>query len=162
MNSIFKHFLRNFVLVFFDDILIYNKSWKDHVQHVDRMIKLLEEVSMDFIIGLPKSKGKSVIMVVTDKLTKYAHFCAFSHLFKAITISTAFMEAIQKLHGNLKIIISDRDSIFTGKFWTELFSCLSTHLAHNSSYHPQSDGQTEIVNKYLEGYLCCFVFDKHT
>ena len=43
MNSIFKPFLRNFVLVFFDDILIYNKSWKDHVQHVDRLLKLLEE-----------------------------------------------------------------------------------------------------------------------
>ena len=43
MNSIFKPFLRKFVLVFFDDILIYNKSWKDHVQHVDMVLKLLEE-----------------------------------------------------------------------------------------------------------------------
>jgi len=43
MNSIFKPFLRKFVLVFFDDILIYNKSWKDHTQHVDRVLKLLEE-----------------------------------------------------------------------------------------------------------------------
>jgi len=43
MNSIFKPFLRKFVLVFFDDILIYNKSWKDHVEHVDRVLQLLEE-----------------------------------------------------------------------------------------------------------------------
>ena len=43
MNSIFKPFLRKFVLVFFDDILIYNRSWKDHVQHVDRVLKLLQE-----------------------------------------------------------------------------------------------------------------------
>jgi len=43
MNFIFKTFLRKFVLVFFDDILIYNKSWKDHVQHVDKVLKLLEE-----------------------------------------------------------------------------------------------------------------------
>jgi hypothetical protein len=119
-----------------------------------------EEVSMDFITGLPKSEGKSVIMVIVDRLTKYAHFCALSHPFKASTVSTAFMETVQKLHGSPKIIVSDRDPIFTGHFWTKLFSCLGTQLAHSSSYHPQSDGQTEIVNKCLEGYLRCFVSDK--
>ena len=72
--------------------------------------------AMDFIIGLPKSKGKSVIMVVVDRLTKYAYFCALSHPFKASTVATAFMETIQKLHGNPKIIGSDRDPIFHWKF----------------------------------------------
>jgi hypothetical protein len=112
-----------------------------------------EEVSMDFITGLPKSEGKTVIMVVVDRLTKYAHFFSLSHPFKASTIATTFMEIVQKLHGVPKIIVSDRDPIFTGNFWTELFSCLGTQLAHNSSYHPQYDGKTEIVNKCLEGYL---------
>ena len=120
----------------------------------------LEEVSMDFITGLPKSEGKSVIMVVVDRLTKYAHFCALSHPFKESTVSIAFMETIQKLHGNPKIIVSDRDPIFTGNFWTELFSCFVAQLAHSSSYHPQSHGQNELVNKCLEGYLRCFVFNK--
>ena len=119
-----------------------------------------EEVSMYFITGLPKSKGKSVIMVVVDKLTTYAHFCPLSHPFKSSTIYTTFMETIQKLHGNPKIIVRDIDPIFTGNFWTKLFSCLGTQLAHNSSYHPQSNGKTDIVNKCLEGYLHCFVFDK--
>ena len=64
-----------------------------------------EEVSMSFITGLPKSEGKSVIMVVVDRLTKYANFCALSHPFKASTVSTEFMETIQKLHGNPKIIV---------------------------------------------------------
>ena len=50
---------------------------------------------MDFIIGLPKSKGKSVIMVVVDRLTKYAHFCALSHPFKSSTVATTFMDTIQ-------------------------------------------------------------------
>lgn len=77
-----------------------------------------EEVPMDFIIGLPKFEGRSVIMVVVDRLTKYAHFCALSHPSKASTVSTTFMETIQKLHGNPKIIVSDRDPIFTGNFWT--------------------------------------------
>jgi hypothetical protein len=121
-----------------------------------------EEVSVDFIIGLPKSEGKSVIMVIVDRLTKYAHFCALSHPFKDSTVATAFMEIVQKLHDSPKIIVSDRDPIFTRHFWTKLFSCLGTQLAHSSSYHPQSDGQTEIVKKCLEGYLCCFVSDKQT
>ena len=97
---------------------------------------------MDFITGLPKSEGKSVIMVVVDRLTKYAHFCALSHPFKASTDSTTFMDTIQKLHGNPRVIVSDKDPIFTGNFWTGLFFCLGIQLAHNSSYNPQFDGQT--------------------
>ena len=104
---------------------------------------------MDFITGLPKSEGKSVIMVVVDRLTKYAHFCALSHPFKASTVATEFMETIQKLHGNPKIMVSCEDPIFTGNFWAELFSCLGTQLAHSSSYHPQYDEQIEILNKCL-------------
>ena len=71
------------------------------------------------------------------------------------------METIQHLHGNPKIIVSDRDPIFTRNFWMELFSCLGTQLADNSSYHPQSDGKIEIVKKCLEGYRRCFVYDKN-
>jgi hypothetical protein len=122
-----------------------------------------EEVSMDFIAGLPKSEGNIGIMVVVDRLTKYAHFCSLSHPFKASLVAIqAFMETVQKLHGVPKIIVSDRDPIFTGNFWTEIFSCSDTQLAHNSSYHPQSNGKTKIVNKFLEGYLRCFAFDKQT
>ena len=65
-----------------------------------------EEISMDFIIGLPKSKGNTIIMVVIDRLTNYAHFCALSYPFKAITVATAFMERIKKLNRNPKIIVS--------------------------------------------------------
>ena len=97
---------------------------------------------MDFITGLPKFEGKNVIMVVVNRLTKYAHLCALSHPFKASTVTNYFMETIQKLHGTPNIIVSDMDPIFTGNFWTELFSCLGTQMSHSSSYHPQSDGQT--------------------
>ena len=102
---------------------------------------------MDFIIGLPKSEGKSVIMVVVDRHTKYTHFCALSHPFKSSTFATTFMDTIQKLHGNPNIIVSERDPIFTGNFWMELFSCL---------------GQTEIANTCLEGFLSFFVSEKQT
>ena len=71
---------------------------------------------MHFITGLPNSEGKSVIMVVVGWLTKYAQFCALSHPFKSSTVATAFMETIQKLHGNQNIIVSDRDPIFMENF----------------------------------------------
>ena len=74
--------------------------------------------------------------------------------------TNSFMETIQNLHGTPNIIVSDRDPIFTSNFWTELFSCLGTQLDHSSSYHSQNDGQREIVNKCLEGYIRCFVVDK--
>jgi len=43
MNSIFKSFLRKFLFVFFDYLLIHNSFWKDHVEHIERVLKLLEE-----------------------------------------------------------------------------------------------------------------------
>ena len=73
---------------------------------------------MDFITVLPKSEGKSFIMVIVDRLTKYAHFCALSHPFKANTFASTFMEIVKKLHGSPNIIVSDKDPIFTGHFWT--------------------------------------------
>jgi hypothetical protein len=71
---------------------------------------------MDFITSIPKSKGKKFIMVVMDRLTKYAQFCSLSHPLKASIVATTFMETIQKLHGIPKIIVSDRDPIFTSNF----------------------------------------------
>ena len=111
---------------------------------------------MDFIIGISKSEGKNVIMVVVDRCTKYAHFCALSHPITASIVVATFINIVQKQHGRPEIIVSDRDLIFMGKFWTKLFSCLGTQLAHSSSYHPQFNGKTKIVNKCLEGYICFF------
>ena len=91
---------------------------------------------MDFITILPESEGKGDIMVVVDRLTNHTHFCSLSHPFKVSTVAIAFMEIIKKLHGNPKIIVSNKDPIFTRNVWTKLFSCLGTQLAHSSSYHP--------------------------
>jgi hypothetical protein len=91
---------------------------------------------MDFITGLPKSVGKNAIMVVVDQPIKYAHFCSLSCCFKTSTMITTFMEIAQKAYGNPKIIVSDKDPIFNSNFWIDLFSCLGTQLAHNSSCHP--------------------------
>jgi len=58
-----------------------------------------KDISMDFIIGLPKSGNKSVIMVVVDCLSKYAHVCALHHPFTTSTVAQIFMDQVFKLHG---------------------------------------------------------------
>jgi hypothetical protein len=112
---------------------------------------------MDFIEGLPNSNGHTIILVIVDRFTKYSHFYPIKHPFTASTIAQVFMDNIVKLHGIPKSIVSDRDEVFTSSFWSELFKLLKTDLKLSSAYHPQSDGQTERVNQYLEMFLRCAV-----
>ena len=99
-------------------------------------------ISMDFIEGLPKSQGKDVILVVVDRFTKYAHFISISHPYTAQDIVTIFLDNVFKLHGLPKIIVTDRDPIFTSNVWQALFKALEVKLHLSSAYHPQTDGQT--------------------
>lgn len=116
-----------------------------------------EEVSLDFIEGLPKSNGFTVILVVVDRYTKYSHFIPVKHPYTAATIAELFLNNIVKLHSMPVTITSDRDPVFTSKFWTELFKLWGTKLQMSTAYHPQTDGQTERVNQCLEMYLRCAV-----
>ncbi|GKA38754.1 ty3-gypsy retrotransposon protein [Tanacetum coccineum] len=72
-----------------------------------------------------------------------------------IWVAQVFLDNVYKLHGLPKTIISDRDKIFTSLFWKSLFKILKVELKMSSAYHPQTDGQTEAVNKTLECYLRC-------
>jgi hypothetical protein len=116
-----------------------------------------ESISMDFITGLPKTQGKDCIFVVVDRLTNFAHFFAIATDFNAAQVAELFFREIFRLHGLPKTIVSDRDSRFMSTFWQELFRLVGTALTPSTSYHPQTDGQTEIVNKWVEGYLRNYV-----
>ncbi|GJV33354.1 ty3-gypsy retrotransposon protein [Tanacetum coccineum] len=119
-----------------------------------------EEISMDFITNLPTSKGKSAIWVIVDRLTKFAHFIALPPYYAAASLATLFLNHIYHFYGLPKSILSDRDPIFLSRFWKELFGKIGTKLLHSSAYHPQTDGQTEVVNRCLGSYLRCFACDK--
>lgn len=114
-------------------------------------------VSLDFIEGLPTSKGCNCILVVVDKFSKYSHVIALAHPFTALHVAKVFMDNIYKLHGLPTALISDRDKIFTSDLWKELFHLTNTELQMSTAYHPQTDDQTKRVNQCLEGYLCCAV-----
>lgn len=114
-------------------------------------------VSLDFIEGLPKSQGKDTILVIIDKFSKYAHFLPLTHPFTALSVAQLYFSQVYKLHGLPEAIISDRDRIFTSALWQELFRLSDTQLLMSSSYHPQTDGQTERLNQCLEAFLWCSV-----
>ena len=91
---------------------------------------------MDFIYGLSRSQRMDVIMVVVDRLTKYVHFIALSHPYSAAKVAHLFAQHVFKLHGMLTSLVSNRDLVFTAKFWAELMRLQGVQLAMSIAYHP--------------------------
>jgi hypothetical protein len=113
---------------------------------------------MDFIVGLPRTQRQhNAVFVVVDRLTKMAHFIPTTKKVSATQVADLFIQHIFRIHGLPETIVSDRDTRFTGQFWTSLFTKLGTKLKFSSGEHPETDGQTERVNQVLEDMLRAYV-----
>jgi hypothetical protein len=135
-----------------------NVSYPGLLQPLPILDMTWQHIIMDFIEALPKSEGHDTILVVVDKLTKYAHFISLAHPFSTRTIVQLFLDNVFKLHGLPLAIITDRDRIFTSQLWQDLFKYLEVKRKFSNAYHPQTDDQSERVNQCVENYLRCMVF----
>ena len=119
-----------------------------------------EQIGMDFITGLPRTKsGYDSIWVIVDRLTKVSHFIPVKTTYTSAKLADIYMKRIVCLHGVPKKIVSDRGTQFTSHFWNQLHESLGTRLEFSTAFHPQTDGQTERVNLILEDMLRACALD---
>jgi transposase InsO family protein len=116
-----------------------------------------EVVSMDFILELPLSNGFDNILVIVDKLTKYGIFIPTTTNVTEVETSALFFKHVISKFGIPRQVISDRDTRWRGEFWNEICDRMGMIRSLTTAYHPQADGQTEVLNQSLEISLRAYV-----
>jgi transposase InsO family protein len=116
-----------------------------------------QHISVDFVTGLPRSKGFDAICVVVDRLTKQRHLIPCTTTITAEGLVDLFCDRIFRYHGLPETIVSDRGPQFASRFWKHLCFCLKIDPRLSTAFHPQTDGQTERVNAVVEQHLRAYV-----
>ena len=129
---------------------------------------LWEDVSIDFITKLPKSKDPvtgityNLIMVIVDRFTKYLIVVLFKKTHTAEQLGHLLLDRLVRDHGVLIMIITDRDKFFTSNYWKTISAAMGTKPKMSTAYHPQTDSQTEQANQVLETYLQHYINQTHS
>jgi len=116
-----------------------------------------EDISMDFVVGLPECEGFDAVWVVVDRLSKMRHFIPCHTTIDAVGLARLFLREVVRLHGLPRSIVSDRGPQFASTFWGQICSRLGIDRRMSTAFHPQTDGQTERMNAGMEQYLRVFV-----
>jgi len=116
-----------------------------------------QDISMDFVTGLPQSKGHDAIWVVVDRLTKQRHLVPCNTTVDARDLADMFLQHVFRLHGLPRTITSGRGPQFASAFWRRLCARLGIEPRLSTAFHPQTDGQTERMNAVMEQYLRSYV-----
>ncbi len=117
---------------------------------------------MDFVTGLPVStnwKGETYdsILVIVDRLIQMVQYKPVKVTINTPGLAEVIIDVVVRHHSLLDLIVSDRGSVFTSKFWSSLCFFLGIKKKLSTAFHPQTDGQTERQNRTMKAYLLAFV-----
>nr|GFB50355.1 reverse transcriptase domain-containing protein [Tanacetum cinerariifolium] len=130
------------------------------LQQLEILVWKWERITMDFVSGLPTtSSGYDTIWVIVDPLTKSTHFLPMKKTNSMKKLTQLYLKEVVCKHSVLVLIISNRDSHFTSRFWKSLHKALGTDLDMSTAYHPQTDGQSKRTIQILKDMLHACVID---